>query len=171
MLPRCYQLNDHAQLYTHVLEAGAVRCTYYEPAYYGYSYYGYTIRVIPPTLTRTLTRGAPPPLAWPTFANFNQLMKVAPPTAPLAQPALHTHTLLTHARTHTRTHALTRALTRAHTLTRTHARAHARTHTRAAHTRAAHAHTRAGVTRRLRRVVERDAPRPAHAAAAAHRRD
>ena len=45
LLPRCYQLNDHAQLYTHVLGEGALS-------------------------------GAPPPLAWPTIANFNQLMKV-----------------------------------------------------------------------------------------------
>ena len=47
LLPRCYQLNDHAQLYTHVLGEGALS-------------------------------GAPPPLAWPTIANFNQLMKVSP---------------------------------------------------------------------------------------------
>ena len=46
LLPRCYQLNDHLQLYTHVLEPHAA--------------------------------GVPPPLSWPTIANFNQLMKVAP---------------------------------------------------------------------------------------------
>ena len=80
LLPRCYQLNDHAQLYTHVLGEGALR-------------------------------GAPPPLAWPTIANFNQLMKVSPDVFGVWSSAMR--------RAPVRAHPLTLPLTLTLTLTLT----------------------------------------------------